>query len=144
MAIYQDITLDNKVCVLPSHGIPINCQRLYHGNDVKQRSFLISHALVVPFKSEKCLAYDEFCGIIIICIIHWITFCSFFPAREVLRGTYYMASLMAHSCIVNAQISISNDSQMTIKATVPIREGSMQTITLLCIIKLLQLVVLVY
>jgi hypothetical protein len=30
---------------------------------------------------------------------------------------------MAHSCVVNAQISIGNDSQMTVKATVPIREG---------------------
>lgn len=44
-------------------------------------------------------------------------------AQEVLRGTFYMASLMAHSCVVNAQISIGNDSQMTVKATVPIREG---------------------
>ena len=44
-------------------------------------------------------------------------------AQEVLRGTFYMASLMAHSCVVNAQISIGNDSQMTVKATVPIQEG---------------------
>ena len=45
-------------------------------------------------------------------------------AQEVLRGTFYMASLMAHSCVVNAQISIGNDSQMTVKATVPIQEGT--------------------
>ncbi|KAK4012902.1 hypothetical protein OUZ56_025152 [Daphnia magna] len=44
-------------------------------------------------------------------------------SNEVLRGTFYVASLMAHSCIANAQISMSNDSQMTVKATVPIQEG---------------------
>lgn len=34
-----------------------------------------------------------------------------------------MASLMAHSCVVNAQISITSDWQMFVKATVPIQEG---------------------
>lgn len=40
-----------------------------------------------------------------------------------LRGMYYTAALMAHSCVVNAQISIDFQSQMTVKATVPIQEG---------------------
>lgn len=46
-----------------------------------------------------------------------------FKAREVLRGTFYQASLMAHSCAANAQIAIGTDTQMVVRATVPIKEG---------------------
>ena len=49
-------------------------------------------------------------------------------AKEVLRGMYYTAALMAHSCVVNAQISIDFQSQMTVKATVPIQEGETASI----------------
>ena len=43
--------------------------------------------------------------------------------REVLRGTFYLASLMAHSCVVNVQLSFRNDTTMVVKSTVPIEEG---------------------
>lgn len=39
-------------------------------------------------------------------------------SQEVLRGSYYQAALMAHSCLANAQISIGVDHMMVIRAQV--------------------------